>query len=185
MASRATNFSLTSLGIAALILGGSVLWFGVGVTDAPTDRADAYVEPPHAFVDRITVHISGAVRNPGVVIADGDARVADIVILAGGAEPEAALGRVNLAAPVRDGDHIIVPSLKDDGGLGAADERFDLNTATASEFEALPGVGPVLASRIVAHRDDHGPFDTIEDLLDVAGIGEAKLAAIRSALEQR
>ena len=189
MASRATNLSVTSLGVAALILGGSVLWFGLGPTDAPADFADAPVAPTSALIDRITVHISGAVRNPGVVVAEGDARVADIVLLAGGAVSDAALSRVNLAATVRDGDRIIVPSLADaltdDGGGGWADGHFDLNTATAADFETLPGVGPVLASRIVAHRDNHGPFDTIEDLLDVAGIGEAKLAAIRSVLEQR
>jgi competence protein ComEA len=167
MASRATNLSLTSIGIAALILGGSVMWFGLGATDVPADFTPIPEDAPDVPVERITVHISGAVVHPGV-----------------GATSDAHLSHVNLAATVRDGDHIVIPSTNDSGSAPSQD-RFDLNTATASDLETLPGVGPVLAARIVAFREDNGPFETIEDLLDVPGIGESKLAAIRSALEDR
>jgi competence protein ComEA len=184
MASRATNLSLTSIGIAALILGGSVMWFGLGATDVPADFTPIPEDAPDVPVERITVHISGAVVHPGVVTADVNARVATIVGLAGGATSDAHLSHVNLAATVRDGDHIVIPSTNDSGSAPSQD-RFDLNTATASDLETLPGVGPVLAARIVAFREDNGPFETIEDLLDVPGIGESKLAAIRSALEDR
>jgi competence protein ComEA len=88
---------------------------------------------------------------------------------------------VNLAASVRDGEHVVIPRLTADasGGSGEMDAPFDLNGASVEQLEELPGVGPVLAQRIATYRDDHGPFETVEDLLDVPGIGESKLAAIR------
>lgn len=183
MASRATNLSLTSVGIGALILGGSVLWFGLGAAEPPAVPAVDSAASVPSFDERITVHISGAVVHPGVVTAEVDARVAAIVSLAGGATDDADLSRLNLAATVRDGDHIIVPSAADEGMGTSSNDRFDLNTATASDFEALPGVGPVLAERIVAFREQQGGFDDVEDLLDVPGIGEAKLAAIKAAID--
>ena len=102
----------------------------------------------------------------------------------------AELSALNLAAVVDDGDQVIVPiegtvtgprsmtDLDDDG-------RVDINHAAASDLEKLPGVGPVLAQRIFEYREGNGPFETAEDLLDVPGIGEAKLAAMRDALVLR
>ena len=109
-----------------------------------------------------------------------DARVADAIVAAGGATDDAELGALNLAAAVGDGSRLVVPS-RSEALLGAVagDGLVRLNAATAADLEGLPGVGPVLAQRIVAHRSDYGPFEAVEDLLDVPGIGEAKLAAIR------
>lgn len=129
----------------------------------------------------IVVHVSGAVVAPGLVAVPPDARVADVIAAAGGAGGDARLDRLNLAAGLRDGEHIVVPT-RDDEAAGPAlpsDDRVQVNTASASELERLPGVGPVLAARIAAYRDANGPFATIEDLLDVPGIGEGKLAALR------
>jgi competence protein ComEA len=133
-------------------------------------------------VASIAVHVSGAVLDPGVVRVPANSRVLDVVIAAGGATRAADLTRINLAASVRDGERVIVPfegelESESPGGRGV-----DLNEATATALEGLPGVGPVLAARILAYRDEHGPFDTVEDLLDVPGIGEAKLAAMRDAI---
>jgi competence protein ComEA len=130
------------------------------------------------------VHVSGAVAEPGLVELDVGSRVADAVAAAGGTVREADLSQVNLAAPVRDGERVHIPTAARDGPLTptAGDGRIRINHAGQAELEAIPGVGPVLAERIVAFRDEHGPFEAPEDLLDVPGIGEAKLAAMRDAI---
>ena len=156
---------------------GAALYYGQPSTQAVAPAGTA----PVVSVDSITVHVSGAVVAPGLVEIPWSARVADAIAAAGGSAADANLAGVNLAAPVRDGEQIVVPAL---GGAGAAsparnDGRVPLNTATSSDLESIPGVGPVLAERIVAARDERGGFGAVEDLLDVAGIGEAKLAAIR------
>jgi competence protein ComEA len=137
----------------------------------------------------ITVHVAGAVRRPGLVRVRHQARVADAVAAAGGAAPQADLSGLNLAAPLGDGDQVVVPLRGDSGGGTAGvggrpndDGRVRINTATEQELEQIPGVGPVLAGRIAAHREQYGPFAVVEDLLDVPGIGEAKLAALRDAV---
>ncbi len=127
---------------------------------------------------RIRVHVAGWVLSPGVVEVPEGAIVAEAVEAAGGLRPGAVVEGINLAAPVRPGDQIVVP------GPGAAPAergsgRISLNRATPEELESLPGVGPVLAARIVAYRDQNGPFTEVEDLLDVPGIGEAILASLR------
>ena len=108
-------------------------------------------------------------------------RVADALAAAGGASADADLSRLNLAAAIRDGDLITVPTVAGRDGSTEHPEAdgVDINRSSASELERLPGVGPVLAERIVAYRDDYGHFTQIEDLLDVPGIGEAKLAGMR------
>ena len=146
------------------------------LTRALTDSGIAVSGPP-----AITVHVSGNVLRPGLVVVAEGARVADVIAAAGGATREADLGSVNLAAPVIDGTHVVVPG---PSGTGDADstsdgDRISLNRATPAELERLPGVGPVLAARIVAHRQQVGGFETVEDLLDVAGIGERILAGFR------
>lgn len=127
----------------------------------------------------VTVHVSGAVHRPGLVTLEASARVADAIAAAGGATPEATLGAVNLAATVGDGARIIVPDETTHAATGAAD-GVRVNVASVSDLQRLDGVGPVLAQRIVDHRTEHGPFEVVEDLLDVVGIGEAKLAAVRA-----
>ncbi|MDP8957691.1 MAG: helix-hairpin-helix domain-containing protein, partial [Actinomycetota bacterium] len=109
------------------------------------------------------------------------------VMAAGGALGVADLGDLNLAASVSDGQQVVVPvrgSTQVEEGVGQGETKgedgpIQLNEASAAELETLPGVGPVLAERIVAQREEHGPFASVEDLLDVPGIGEAKLAALR------
>lgn len=182
MVSRGTALAATALGVGGLIVVGAAVWFGWSapthavLPDTPASAAD----PTRST---ISVHVSGAVRHPGIVQIDADARLADVVLAAGGATTSADLALVNLAAPVRDGEHVTIPTVSADGEPQPQDTAFDLNSATASELEMLPGVGPVLAARIVSHRDERGPFLSIEDLLDVPGIGESKLATIRDFIE--
>lgn len=136
----------------------------------------------------VVVHVAGAVARPGVHRVPGGSRVADAIAAAGSATPEADLDRLNLAAPVADGERVYVPRRGEAeppmdapaaGGEGRAPPaRLNLNTATVEQLEALPGVGPATARAIVEHRTRHGPFRSVRDLLDVRGIGEAKLAAL-------
>ena len=109
-------------------------------------------------------------------MAEG-ARVADAVIAAGGGLADADLASVNLAAPVVDGQLVVIAEQGTAGPVG--DGRLRLNQATAAEIEELPGVGPVLAQRIMDRRDASGGFTEVEDLLDVSGIGEARLEDLR------
>ena len=136
-------------------------------------------------VGTIVVHVSGAVRRPGLVTVSSPARIADVVAAAGGADLGADLGGLNLAAAVSDGDQVVVPMPGEAFSAGGETKRgIDLNRSSAAELEELPGVGPVLAARIVDFRESNGPFETVEDLLDVGGIGEAKLNAMRDAIEK-
>jgi competence protein ComEA len=134
--------------------------------------------------ETIVVHVSGAVRRPGLVTVPSTARIADVIQAAGGARPGSDLGDLNLAATVRDGDQVVVPIPGEvPHASGGSNRGIDLNRSSAAELEELPGVGPVLAARIIDFRESNGPFATVEDLLDVGGIGEAKLDAMRDAIE--
>lgn len=143
----------------------------------------------------LVVHVAGAVARPGIVRLAGGSRVVDAVEAAGGASADADLDQLNLAAPLADGLQIRVPHQGEilpvpagpvaaagggrGGGVTAGDDTpavVDLNRATAAELEQLPGIGPSLAAAIVTWRQDHGGFRRVDDLLDVPGIGPAKLA---------
>lgn len=165
-----------AVAIAAVAATGAFFYYS---TPSPVSA-----EPPAAIVSAaaavITVHVSGAVVAPGLVEVAPDARIADVVAAAGGTANQANLEALNLAAPVHDGEQVVVPVHGADGAATANDGgRVRLNSASASELEQIPGVGPVLAGRIIEARQLVGGFTAVEDLLDVSGIGEAKLAALR------
>ena len=127
------------------------------------------------------VSVVGSVARPGIVTLPAGARVADAVQAAGGLLPGTDPAAVNLAAHVADGDQIAVglpdaplgPTGAPDGApaLPGTGGRVDLNAAGSAELDALPGIGPVLAQRIVDHRDRNGPFRSVDQLDDVPGIG--------------
>jgi len=135
----------------------------------------------------IVVHVSGKVLRPGLVRVSASARVGDVIMAAGGALGDARLDEINLAAPVADGAQVVVPGPGTrldapsawSGSSGGSSGVVNLNRASADQLEEVPGVGPVLADRIVHHRQTNGPFLEVEDLLDVSGIGEGKLAELR------
>ncbi len=140
-----------------------------------------------------TVHVAGAVASPGIVVVTPGARIVDAVTGAGGWTSEADLAGVNLAAVVVDGQMIVVPTPGQPGmvaggapgpgsgtaGGAAASALIDINTADVATLEGLPGIGPVLAQRIVDWRTDTGQFRQLEDLLAVPGIGSALVEEIR------
>lgn len=144
-----------------------------------------------AVPPEVLAHAAGAVRVPGVYRLDPAARVADLVEAAGGALEDGDLDRLNLAAPVTDGERVYVPRLGEPapevGSTGGAAEEagrlVDVNTAGAAELEALPGVGPATAKAILDERERRGRFATVDDLLDVRGIGPAKLEALRDQVK--
>jgi competence protein ComEA len=141
----------------------------------------------------LLVHVAGAVRRPGVYRIAGDGRVIQAVRLAGGPTRRADLSGLNLAAKLVDGQQVLVPlrvaaaSVANgpgsaSGAGGARAGPVSLSAATVDQLDALDGIGPALAARIVAWRAQHGGFASVEQLLDVPGIGQARLDAIRSAV---
>ena len=151
---------------------------------------------PGASPVTVIVHVAGQVGSPGVYAVPAGGRVADAVVAAGGTSPEADVEQLNLAARVSDGERIYVPRQGESvpavagpaapaTGLGTATKGgsptglVDLNTATAEQLEALPGVGPATSKAILAYRASHGRFRSVTELLEVPGIGPAKLEALR------
>ena len=142
--------------------------------------------PPTTVAD-LVVHVGGAVARPGIYTLRPQARVADAVSAAGGATSEADVDQLNLAEHVSDGQRVYVakmgqtpPSTSDSGSsTGGSPSMVNINTATASQLEALPGVGPSTAEAIIAYRSEHGPFTSVDDLASVKGIGPSKLAQIK------
>lgn len=140
--------------------------------------------------DVLLVHVAGAVLAPGVHEVPAGARVVDAIDAAGGLSPQADGSRINLAAPVADGERVYVPVVGEDpppavvGAAGGSGETgapgpINLNTADEAALDSLPGVGPATAAAIVEHRDRIGGFSSVDQLLDVRGIGEAKLEQLR------
>lgn len=136
----------------------------------------------------IRVYISGAVVRPDVYTLSPDAIVRDAVQAAGGPTSDADLNRVNLAQPLRDGEQVYVPrvgeaaapSPGEAGGVTTA--LININTATQAELETLPGIGPVIAQRIIEYRETNGPFATIEDVQNVPGIGPDTFEKIKNLI---
>jgi competence protein ComEA len=135
----------------------------------------------------LIVDVTGQVRRPGVYeFATGD-RVIDAIQRAGGAMANAELAALNLAAPLTDGSQIVVPkrgaapagSAPAPTGVSGSGALVNINTATAAELETLSGIGEVLAATIVEYRTENGPFTSVDQLVDVSGIGEATLEEIR------
>lgn len=153
-----------------------------------------------SVLTEVVAYAAGAVNRPGVYRLDPTARVDDLVRAAGGLAPDADPARINLAAPLVDGARVYVPHIGEQappqvagpdvaappaGGVGeeAGSEDgpgalININTASDSELEELPGVGPAIAGAIVTFRTENGGFSSVDELLDVRGIGDAKMAEI-------
>jgi competence protein ComEA len=132
--------------------------------------------------------VVGAVRRPGLYHLAGGARVADAVTRAGGPTRSAQLDLVNLAAPVADGEQVVVPRRgpataaapsSSPGTPGAVAGPVHLNTATLEQLDSLPGIGPVTAQKILDYRQQHGAFSSVEELDAVPGIGPARLEQLK------
>jgi competence protein ComEA len=140
----------------------------------------------------LRVYVTGAVQHPDVYTLPENSIVKDAVEAAGGPTEEADLERINLALPVTDGQQVHVPRQGDDttpveppSRLPAAVGKVNINTADSTTLESLPGIGPSLAQRIIDYREAHGPFERIEDIMDVSGIGEATFEGIQDLIAIR
>lgn len=191
--------------IAALVLFGVLVVVsalrsgGAAVSDVPvaggssatTGRPSA--SAPASSGPSVFVHILGRVRKPGLYEVPGGARAVDVVAAAGGFQTDADQAALNLARAVTDGEQIIVPRVgeapppvpssgSDSPASGTGTAPVDLNTADEAALETLAGVGPATAKAILAWRDEHGRFESVDDLLDVTGIGEKKLEKLRDGV---
>lgn len=132
------------------------------------------------------VHVLGAVTQPGLYVLGLDSRLVDALAAAGGTTDDADLAAINLARILEDGEQIIVPTAgavtEETGGSLPSDGRIDLNSADQASLETLPRIGPALAERIIAWREQNGGFHSIDDLLAVPGIGEKMLAGLRDGV---
>lgn len=133
---------------------------------------------------QVTVHVAGKIRKPGVYLLPSGARVTDAVTAAGGLTRGASIGALNLARRLIDGEQIVVGARTTPAGQGPsvvdpAGALIDLNTATPEQLEQLPGVGEVLAGRIVEYRTSRGGFTSIDQLRDVSGIGTSRFEEIK------
>lgn len=131
------------------------------------------------------VHVLGAVEKPGLYVLDLEARVVDAVAAAGGTAADADLAAINLARVLTDGEQIVVPVVGAEAEPGAAppgDDRVDLNTADQAALETLPRIGPALAERIITWREENGRFQSVDDLLEVPGIGEKLIEGMRDGV---
>jgi competence protein ComEA len=147
------------------------------------------VPPTAPSSPAVVVHVTGAVRRPGLVELAGGSRVDDAVAAAGGATRRADLASVNLARLLVDGEQIVVlrkgapavagASVPSTGSSAVPGQPVDLNTASIEQLDGLPGVGPVLAQRIIDWRTAHGRFSSVDALTEVSGIGERTLADLR------
>lgn len=187
-----TGAPRTWLTLGALVCAAALLVAGaVAVRGWP--RAQARQEAAAAPVDlrplgepspsaSLVVHVAGDVRQPGIVMLPAGARVADALRAAGGLRRGGRLGPTNLARLVSDGERIEIGAQPGDptaGGQPASGGQVDLNTATAAQLDALPGVGPVTAGKILAWRAEHGRFSVVDELAEVPGIGPKTLEELR------
>jgi competence protein ComEA len=131
----------------------------------------------------VTVHVAGAVASPGVYELEPGSRVADAIEAAGGVTDEAYTDSVNLARVLADGEQVVIQNAQaaQAAAQGAGSGLVNINLADAGQLDQLPGIGPVLADRIIANRTAEGPFVTLDDLQRVSGIGPALLEKLAGA----
>jgi competence protein ComEA len=180
------------LGAAELFGPGAKPSVSVQSSVAPRDSSTALAR--RSGEARVVVDVTGAIRRPGLYRLRRGARIADAIARAGGATKSADTSRVNLAAPLADGQQVVMPRRGGAGSTGSGvvgggsaaspAAPLDLNTATVDELDALPGVGPVTAGKIVAYREEHGPFTSLSQLDAIPGIGPARIADLRGLVVQ-
>jgi competence protein ComEA len=170
--------ALWALGLAVVVLLGARY---LSRDDGPPPAAAPPIHVGEAGKSsRVTVHVAGAVRRPGVYRLPSSARVVDAVRRAGGARRGADVAALNLAAKLEDGRQVLVPRRgAAPGGEPAEGVPLDLNTATPEQLDELDGIGPGMAAAIIEYREEHDGFGSVEELGEVPGIGEKRLAALR------
>ena len=174
-----------SIAVAALLVRSTA----ASGTVAPTVTVPPATTPTTTEGPGIVVQASGAVRSPGVYRLPMGSRVVDLLERSGGPAPDLDLDRVNLAALLSDGQRVWMPRTGEaaapivsgagGGGTSSTPARIDVNHASVEQLDALPGIGPTLAAAVVADRERHGPFRSVDDLLRVKGLSRSKVDALR------
>lgn len=178
--------------VGAIVVAGVAFWYvrslprsvSVELTgdQRPAGGGDIAASPSPSAAP-LVVHVTGWVHRPGVYEFHQGDRVIDAVRRAGGARRGADLTSLNLAALLVDAQQIVVlkrgQHSTPQGTPAAGETLVNVNTATIDQLESLPGIGPTLAQRIIDHREEHGPFRSVDELLDVSGIGDQTLAELR------
>jgi competence protein ComEA len=178
--------------VLAAVVAAGVVWRGrpqevaVPALEQPGEVLPGAPTPSAEPADEVVVAVVGTVVSPGVVRLPPGSRVEDAVRAAGGLAPGGSYGLLNLARKLVDGEQVLVgidppPGAPPAAGAGSSGGGLvDLNAASASDLDALPGIGPVLAERIVEWRTENGGFRSVDQLREVPGIGEAKYASLKS-----
>ena len=169
--------------VAVVVVGGRVLRPAAPRGTAPPLIRAKPASARTRAAQLVVVDVAGAVRHAGLYRLPQGSRIADAVARAGGATARAQLELVNLAAPLADGEQVLVPA-RGPGVAGAAagpspTAPVDLNSATIEQLDALPGVGPVTAQKIIDYRQAHGPFRSVDELDAIPGIGPARIENLR------
>jgi competence protein ComEA len=190
--------------LASILIGWNAVWIYSGGMDPATAEPQQALPELEPFADeqdelerdvqpadvpaQAVIYVTGAIVAPDVYQLPADARVKDLVLAAGGFTIDADSEAVNLAAPLSDAQHIHIPRrgevapVSSESSTSAEQVKvgalLNLNTASAADFDELPGVGPTIAERIVDYRNEHGPFQSVDDLADVKGIGASLLEKI-------
>ncbi|MCS1350410.1 helix-hairpin-helix domain-containing protein [Mechercharimyces sp. CAU 1602] len=191
-----------TIGLLIIVIAGLVIyvgWFEDGQKeDAPeylpiaqSAEVKEKVDTPEVTEEKSTVviDVKGAVKHPGVLQLENDARVEDAIAKAGGLSSGADISRINRAQPLTDGMVVYIPTEGEElptsysqqaGKEGSAEgDKVNLNRASADELERIPGIGPTKAAAIIAYRSEHGLFSTIDEIKEVSGIGEKTVEQIR------
>jgi len=179
---RLLTIAVVSAAVLVLVVP-RVLHRSGGHVVVPPLRA-ARAAPSAAGRSPLVVDVAGAVRRPGLYRLPHGTRIADAVARAGGLTAKAERTAVNLAAPLADGEQVLVPARGGAGGgaagaSGSAAGPVDLNTATLEQLDALPGIGPTTAQKILDYRAAHGPFHSVAELDAVPGIGQGRIEQLK------
>jgi competence protein ComEA len=175
--SRRRALLVAAAALVLLAVAGRTL---AGAGTATEQPVAALIPERAAAAQKLVVHVAGAVRRPGLYRLTEGKRVADAVARAGGATAPADTAAINLAAPLADGMQVIVPSrVAGAAGASAPSGRVSLSSASLAELDALPGVGPVTAQKILDYRSAHGGFRSVDDLDAIPGIGPARIEQLR------
>lgn len=179
---RHTAILLVALLVVLALVGRRVAAHGTARAPVPSAQLQGLAEGDAASRAQIVVDVVGAVRRAGLYRLREGARVADAVRRAGGPTRKADIALVNLAAPLADGQQVVVPRRPPPGAAPsatAAGAKVSLASATIDDLDALPGVGPVTAQKILDWRQAHGPFRSVDDLDAIPGIGPARIEQLR------
>ncbi|MHB8793321.1 MAG: helix-hairpin-helix domain-containing protein [Thermoleophilia bacterium] len=194
--SRQQLIAWAVVGLIILLVGANYLRGQLDTPDGGTGVAVTVGNKEDRPAPRLKVHVIGAVTRPGLYELDANSRVADALEKAGGATPSADLSQINLAAKMADGQQLVVPEKGAASAQGAASsatssaaggsaassgegQPVNLNTATLDQLTSLDGIGPKTAQKIIEYRDAHNGFSSIEELMEVPGIGPAKFEQIK------